>query len=171
MILECTEIFVQTPTPLLLQSQLYSSFKSNTTSKGLIGITPCGAICLVSTLYTGRISDKEIPGCSGILDLLEAGDSVMADKGFVIGNMLQEHNVELNIPPFRENQGQFSTQDVQKSKTIASLRIHVERAIRRVKEYHFFDSDVPLSTLGSVNQLFSIACLLTNFQGPLILSK
>ena len=58
-----------------------------------------------------------------------------------------------------------------KTKTIASLRIHVERAIRRVKGYHFFDSDVPLSTLGSVNQLYSIACLLTNFQGPLILSK
>ena len=58
-----------------------------------------------------------------------------------------------------------------KTKTIASLRIHVERAIRRVKEYHFFDSDVPLSNLGSVNQLYSIACLLTNFQGPLILSK
>ena len=139
--------------------------------KGLIGITPCGAICFVSTLYTGGISDKEITRCSGILDLLEAGDSVMADKGFDIGNMLQEYNVELNIPPFLENQGQFSTQDVQKTKTIASLRIHVERAIRRVKEYHFFDSDVPLSTLGSVNQLFSIACLLTNFQGPLILSK
>ena len=153
-ILDCTEIFVQTPTSLLLQSQLYSSYKSNTTLKGLIGITPCGAICLVSTLYTGGISDKEIPGCSGILDLLEAGDSVMADKGFDIGNMLQEYNVELNIPPFLENQGQFSTQDVQKTKTIASLRIHVERAIRRVKEYHFFDSDVPLSTLGSVNQLY-----------------
>lgn len=170
-ILDCTEIFVQTPTSLLLQSQLYSSYKSNTTLKGLIGITPCGAICFVSTLYTGGISDKEITRCSGILDLLEAGDSVMADKGFDIGNMLQEYNVELNIPPFLENQGQFSTQDVQKTKTIASLRIHVERAIRRVKEYHFFDSDVPLSTLGSVNQLFSIACLLTNFQGPLILSK
>ena len=170
-ILDCTEIFVQTPTSLLLQSQLYSPYKSKTALKGLIGITPCGAICFVSTLYTGGISDKEITRCSGILDLLEAGDSVMADKGFDIGNMLQEYNVELNIPPFLENQGQFSTQDVQKTKTIASLRIHVERAIRRVKEYHFFDSDVPLSTLGSVNQLYSIACLLTNFQGPLILSK
>lgn len=38
-ILDCTEIFVQTPTSLLLQSQLYSSYKSNTTLKGLIGIT------------------------------------------------------------------------------------------------------------------------------------
>ena len=66
-------------------------------------------------LYTGGISDKEIIRCSGILDLLEAGDSVMADKGFDISDMLQVYNVELNIPPFLENQGQFSTQDEQKN--------------------------------------------------------
>ena len=60
---------------------------------------------------------------------------------------------------------------MQRTKTIASLRIHVERAIRIVEEYHFVDSDVPLSSLGSVNQLYSVACLLTNFQGPLILSN
>ena len=76
----------------------------------------------------------------------------MADKGFDIEDLLREKGVELNIPPFLESLEQFSAQDVQKTKTIASLRIHVERAIRRVKGYHFFDSDVPSSTLGSVNQ-------------------
>ena len=44
LILTCTQIFVQTPTSLLLQSQHYSTYKSNTTLKGLIGITPNGAI-------------------------------------------------------------------------------------------------------------------------------
>lgn len=170
-ILDCTEIFAQTPTSLLLQSQLYSSYKSNTTLKGLVGITPYGAICFVSSLYTGGISDKEITRCSGILDLLEPGDSVMADKGFDIEDLLKDKGVELNIPPFLESQNQFSARDVQKTKTIASLRIHVERAIRRIKEFHFFDCDVPLSTIGTANQLYTVACLLTNFQGPLILSN
>ncbi|XP_068713587.1 uncharacterized protein [Montipora foliosa] len=170
-ILDCTEIFVQTPTSLLLQSQFYSSYKSSTTLKGLIGITPYGAISFVSCLYTGGISDKEITRCSGILDLLEQGDSVMADKGFDIDDLLRAKGVALNIPPFLKSQGQFTALDVQKTKTIARLRIHVERAIRRIKEYHFFDTDVPLSTLGSVNQLYTVACLLTNFQGPLILSQ
>ena len=125
----------------------------------------------MSCLYTGGISDKEITRCSGILDLLEQGDSVMADKGFDIDDLLRAKGVALNIPPFLKSQGYFTALDVQKTKTIARLRIHVECAIRRIKEYHFFDTDVPLSTLGSVNQLYTVACLLTNFQGPLILSQ
>ena len=169
-ILDCTEFFVETPSSLLLQSQLYSSYKSNTTLKGLIGISPHGAITFVSSLYTGAISDKEITRCSGILDLLEAGDSVMADKGFDIEDLLREKEVDLNIPPFLESRTQFSAAEVQKTKMIAKVRIHVERAIKRIKEFHIFDSDVPLSMLGSINQVYTVACLLTNFQGPLILN-
>ena len=169
-ILDCTEIFAETPSSLLLQSQLYSSYKSNTTLKSLIGISPHGAITFVSSLYTGAISDKEITRCSGILDLVEAGDSVMADKGFDIEDLLREKNVSLNLPPFLESRSQFSAAEVQQTKMIAKVRIHVERAIRRIKEFHIFDSDVPLSTLGSINQLYTVVCLLTNFQGPLILN-
>ena len=51
----------------------------------------------MSSLYTGAISDKEI---TGILDLVEARDSVMADKGFDIEDLLREKNVSLNLPPF-----------------------------------------------------------------------
>ena len=47
-IIDCTEINVQTPFSLLLQSQLYLSYKSNTTLKGLIGIAPHGAITFFS---------------------------------------------------------------------------------------------------------------------------
>ena len=112
LIQDCTEIYVQTPTSLLLQSQLHSSYKSNTTLKGLIGITPHGAVSFVSSLYIGSISDKEITRCSGILELLDSGDAVMADKGFNIDDLLRKKGVGLNIPPFLQNQGQFSAQDV-----------------------------------------------------------
>jgi len=168
-ILDCTEIFVETPSSLLLQSQLYSSYKSSTTLKSLIGISPAGAITFVSNLYTGAISDKEITRCSGILDLLKPSDTVMADKGFEIEEMLEKRQVGLNLPPFLQSRSRFSSQEVHETKTIAKLRIHVERAIRRIKEFHIFDTDISLSTLGSINQIYTIACLLTNFQGPLIL--
>ncbi|XP_033739285.1 THAP domain-containing protein 3-like [Pecten maximus] len=46
------------------------------------------------------ISDKEITRVSGLLDLLDVGDEVMADKGFLIQDLLQKVGVKLVIPPF-----------------------------------------------------------------------
>ena len=34
---------------------------------------------------------------SGLLELLEEGDSVMADKGFTVADILYVHGVSLNI--------------------------------------------------------------------------
>ena len=65
-----------------------------------MGISPKGTTIFVSNLYTGAISYKEITRCSGILDLYEPDDSVMADKGFEIEDLLKEKNVTLNLPSF-----------------------------------------------------------------------
>ena len=51
-------------------------------------------------MHTGRISNQEITRCSGILDLVEGGDSVMADKGFDILYDLLIRGCKLNMPPF-----------------------------------------------------------------------
>ena len=111
---------------------------------------------------------SEITRCCGTLDLLKGGCSIMVDIGFDIQDLLLERGVQLNVPPFLQSQAQFSSRDVQQTIAIASLRIDVERAIRRIKEYNFFDSNVPLNALGSISQLYTVACLLTNCQGPLI---
>ena len=65
--------------------------------------------------------------------------------------------------------GQFSEKENTENQSIANLRVHVERAIRRFGEYHALDSVLPLNIAGSINQIWSVCCLLTNFQGPLIL--
>jgi len=119
------------------------------------------------------MSDVEITKLSGILDLLEQGDDVMADKGFTITEALKKKGATLNIPPFlRESlSGQFTVNEVEQTQQIAAVRIHVERAIRRIKEYHFFDSVVPLSLIGSIDQLWVICSILCNFRGPLIDEK
>ena len=45
--------------------------------------------------------DRELTQRSSLLDLLEprTGDSVMADRGFTISDLLGQRGVTLNIPP------------------------------------------------------------------------
>ena len=166
-IIDCTELYVQTPSSLCLNSELYSNYKSNNTLKALIGSTPSGAVSFVSSLYSGSISDKELTKQCGLIDLLEAGDGVMADKGFVINDLLQPSMCCLIIPPFLSSYSQFTQDEVIATKSIANRRVRIERAIRRVKEYHIFDRTLPLNLVGCANQIWTICSLLTNFNGPL----
>lgn len=46
----------------------------------LVGISLSGAITFVSDLYPGSNSDRKLTLNSGVLQLLENGDSVMADR-------------------------------------------------------------------------------------------
>ncbi|XP_053399796.1 uncharacterized protein LOC123549883 [Mercenaria mercenaria] len=167
-IIDCTEIKTQQPSSLVLNSQMYSTYKSACTLKCLLGIAPHGAVTFVSSLFTGCISDVEITRLSGLLDLIEPGDDVMADKGFTIKNLLNEKQATLNIPPFLSSKRQFTQHEIKETEQIAKLRIHIERMNRRIKEYHLFDVPVPLSLLGSANQLWTVACLLSNFKGPIV---
>ena len=69
--------------------ELFSNYKHHTTLIGLIGISPGGTITFISQLYTGRISDRDIVVRSGLLDLpFQEKDSIMADKGFTIQDLL-----------------------------------------------------------------------------------
>ncbi|CAM4608451.1 unnamed protein product [Leuciscus chuanchicus] len=48
-------------------------------------------------------------------------------------------------------------------------RVHAERCIRRVKENKLFERSYLCPESGSLDQLFSVACLLVNYQyGPLV---
>ncbi|KAM7307084.1 THAP domain-containing protein 5-like [Ixodes scapularis] len=93
--------------------------------------------------------------------------SVMADKGFRIEDQLKEINVELNTPPFLRK-GNFTTEEVKETEEIASLRIHVERRIQRIKGFHIFDRPVSISLAPVVNEMWFICAVLTNLQSPLM---
>jgi len=147
-IIDCTEIFTQKPSSLLANSQFYSNYKSHTTLKALVGIAPHGPFTFISSLFSGAISDIEITKVSGLLDLLERGDAVMADKGFNIGSLLADRGVDLIIPHFLSTRGQFTCDEVHENDAITSYRDLVERAIRRVKENRIFNGVIPVSMLG-----------------------
>lgn len=59
-------------------------------SKGSIAITPNGIMAFVSHLTQGRTIDKVLTQSYGLYKLLEAGNCVMADRGFTIQEELEE---------------------------------------------------------------------------------
>lgn len=128
-VINATEVYIDQPKLPELQQMTFSNYKNNNTFKALIGISPDGDITFVSSLYPGSISDKQLTRRCGIIDLLEPGDSVMADCGFDIEEDLILKGVHLNIPPFLRGKQQFSEKELIGTRRIASLRIHVERAI------------------------------------------
>ena len=172
LILDCTELKIQSPSDLVKQSQSYSSYKSHNTLKGLVGCSPAGCTIFVSELYTGSISDKKITEECGLYDVLKKklevgqilpGDGIMIDKGFSIKEELKNLGLEINVPPMG-TELQFSAADVQETRKIASCRVHVERAIRKIKTYKILKGVIPIKMIPHINQIWTVCALLSDFR-------
>ena len=77
-------------------------------------------------------------------DEIKIGDTIMADKGFDIEDKLKQIGLKLNIPPFLKDKVGFEEDDVIKTQTIAQHRIHVERAICKIRKFRIFNSIIPV---------------------------
>ena len=62
----------------------------------------------------------------------------------------------------------MSKTDIAKNHKIASLHIHVERAIGCVKQYHGLSNVIPLSIAPYANHIWYICCALSLFHPPLV---
>jgi len=164
-VLDCTEVFAAVPRKMSDQNAMYSDYKRRITLKGLVGIAPNGTVTFVSKLFPGSLSDKEIARVSGVLGQLEPGDFILADKGFLIGDLLPS-GVSLNIPPFRTTPP-FTPSQVEDTLCIAQSRIHVERAIRCGKTFRILDF-IPRQYVAYASLIFQLCFVLTNFKTPLI---
>lgn len=102
---------------------------------------------------------------STYLQVLPQGASVLADRGFKhVAAIMLQNNCTLFKPP------SVSSDEVMTTK-IAPLRIHIERVIRRLREFAML---VPHSSINNKllylkNHIMIIACVIVNLQDPLIL--
>ena len=121
----------------------------------------------MSDLWGGRVSDKQITGESGILNLLEPGDNIMVDCGFDISNIVPD-GVSVNMSPFLAGREQMTAAETEETMSIVSVRIHVECAISRMKTYHILDGTLPNTVSPYTTQIAVVCGLLTNFLPPLL---
>lgn len=163
--LDCTEVWIEIPKSMSDQNLTYSSYKGRNTFKGLVGVAPNGSITYLSSLYPGSVSDKEIVKHSKVLQQMEPGDMVLADKGFLIHDLMPA-GVSLNIPPFLYRP-QFTKQQVLQTREIARARIHVERAIQRLKSFKILNL-IPNHLRPFASMVFQVCGALTLLQRPII---
>ncbi|XP_077552871.1 uncharacterized protein LOC144167458 [Haemaphysalis longicornis] len=147
-ILDCFEIFLDRPSSMEPRSLAWSAHKHHSTVKYLIGIAPQGVITYISRGWCGRTSDKLLTESCGILKNLLPGDSVLADRGFTIGDAVGMCGAKLEIPAFTKGKAQLPAYSVEATRKLANVRIHVERVIGVLRnKYSLLKSTVPLDLL------------------------
>ena len=164
-VVDCTDVEIAVPREMDLQRVTYSSYRGMNSFKVLIGVSPNAVITYVSNLYPGSTSDRAIVQNSGILHNFMAGDLILADKGFLIADILPP-GVTINIPPFLEH-AKFTKNEIIATKKIATCRIHVERANARIKDFKIL-SCIPANLRSHADKIVQLVAALVNFQFPLI---
>ena len=147
-IIDCFEVFIDRPSNLLARAQTFSSYKHHNTVKVLIGITPQATISFVSKAWGGRTSDKCLTDNCGIIEKLLPGDLVLTDQGFTLEESLMLKHAQLEIPAVTHGKDQLVPVDVEETRGIANVRIHVERVIGLLRrKYTILSGILPINFL------------------------
>uniref|UniRef100_A0A8C7X4A8 DDE Tnp4 domain-containing protein n=1 Tax=Oryzias sinensis TaxID=183150 RepID=A0A8C7X4A8_9TELE len=129
------------------------TFNKNYPKATCIIDSPYGYVMFVSKLFGGRASDNFITKNSGFvhhrsLDILPPG-------------------VSLALPAFTRGRKELSEHEETSTRRLANVRIHIERAIRRLKGFKIL-CHVISGKLQSVDEIVSICAVLCNMQPLLI---
>ena len=170
-IIDCFEVFVDRPSNLMARTETWSQYKHHNTAKFLIGITPQGVVSFISKGWGGRVSDKHLTEKSGLLNHLLPGDIVLADRGFTIADSVAFAGASLHMPAFTKGRDQLTALEVEQSRTISNVRIHVERVIGLVRQkYQILGGPLPIDFISKtagdneplIDCMVRVCCCLSN---------
>ena len=107
-IIDCFEVFMERPTNVKARAQTWSNYKHHNTAKFLIGIAP-----------QGRVSDVYITENCGIMEHLQPGDVILADRRFNIHDSATMYCAQVKLPPFTRGKKQLSKAQVDVSRQLS----------------------------------------------------
>ena len=163
-VVDCTEIYIETPSSLAAQSITWSSYKHHNTVKYLICIRNDGGVCLISRGFGGRSSDQLIFKKS-LDSVLKMGDVLLADRGFNVNDYCRQKGVRVDVPPSAPPKGQqFEQGEAERTKKIANVRIHVERVIGRLKTFKILQDTLETPILPLLDNIVTIVGALCNMR-------
>ena len=170
-VVDCFEIFCERPTSLEPRAQTWSNYKQHNSVKFLIGIAPQGVISFISNAWGGRVSDVYITENCGVLDNLMPGDLLLADRGFTIQDSVGLLCAEVKTPTFTRGKNQLSKFEVESSRQLSRVRIHVERVIGVIRQkYTMLQSTLPINVImcngkeerSIIDKILTVCCALCN---------
>ena len=112
---------------------------------------------------TCRTSDKHLNKNCGFLEKLLPGSLVTADMGFTFSESVGPKHAKLVIPVFIKGLKQLDPIDVEETRGISNVRIHVERVMGLLRrKYTILEGILPTDFLSSNH------CGTLDYQVPLI---
>ena len=75
------------------------------------------------------MSDKYLTEHSGLLNKILPGDLILADRGFAIAEDVSLVGAKLAMPAVTKSHDQLTAVEVEESRSVSNVRIHVERVI------------------------------------------
>ena len=104
------------------------------------------------------------------------GDVVLADQGFNITEELGLRGATLAIPAFTKGKSQLSQREVETSRKLTNVRIHVERVIGQMKRYKILQNVFEISLLktsqeqeyATIDKILVVCAALCNLQPSLV---
>ena len=134
---------------LTARAQTWSNYKKHNTVKYLIGITPQGSILFISKGWGGRVSNVHLTEHSDLLQNLLPRDVILADRGFTIQESVGMLCAEVKIAtPFTKGKKQLSKLEIDTTRELSQVRIHVERIIGMVRQkFTILQSTLPIAMI------------------------
>ena len=103
------------------------------------------------------------------------GDLVLADRGYDISDSVGILQAWLHIPSFTRGKTQLSAMDIENTRTIANVRIHVELGVVRQK-YSISNGTLPIEFVSKkadqdcphIDKILRICCVLCNMRDSVV---
>ena len=123
------------------------------------------------------MSDRYLTQHCGFLQLLQPGDLVLADRGFNIEEDLNFYGAKLAIPAYTRGKKQLSLEEVERSKQLSRVRIHVERVIGQLKQkYTILEGPLPVNLIkhkfdedyATIDKIITVCAALINLSDSVV---
>lgn len=132
-------------------------------------MAPSGLITYISKAFGGRASDKQIVLKTKILDMIQPNEAVMVDKGFLLEKECLQRKIQFIQPPFfSSKKKQFSRSEATDTASIAAARVHVERAIQRLKLFKILKGPIPHHLIPHIDSIMITIAAIVNLSSPII---